>query len=177
MVKWSTWPNRCTAFYISIASSLLSLERNSGQAASLCPISPNSLPFFFLYTHTRQTARANNGDSSLHISNKHIEHSASYIHSLEAIGHQVAFFACLFLRCTYTEHVKRWAAYIQWAYEHWAVNVWWTYWALSSIRVMSILSIEQHTCDEHIEHWAVNVWWTYWALSSIRVMSILSIEQ
>jgi len=138
IAKRSNWPNQCTAFCISIASSLLSLKHNSGQAASLRPISPNSLPF--LHTHKANCMC----QQWVLTSNKHIEHSVSYIHSIEAIGHLVAFL--LFLWCTSTEHVKRRAAYMQWAY-----------WALSSIRTMSILSIEQHTYNEHIEHWGNNI--------------------
>ena len=108
-----TCPNQCTAFCISIASSLLGLNHNYGQAASLCQFPQTH--FLFLHTHTWQTARANNGHSSMNTSNKHIEHSTSCIYSLKAIGHLVVFFWC-------------------------------------GAHTLSMLNVEQHTCNEHIEH-------------------------
>ena len=120
-------PINCKITNFSLYLSLLSLKHNSGQAASLHPIFPNllpPLPFLHTQSHTRQTARANNGCSSMHTSNKHIEHSVSYIHSIKAIRNLVAFFQfCLFLWCTSTEYVKHRLAYMQWAY--WAPCVSW----------------------------------------------------
>jgi len=124
MANWSTWPNQFTPFCINIALSLLSLEHNSGQTAALRPISPIHLLFFiFFCIHTSQTARANNGHSSMHTSNKHIEHSASYIHLLEVIGQLVYNIVCLF--------------------------VWFFLWCTP----LSMLNVKQHTCNKHIEHW------------------------
>ena len=181
MGKWSSWPNQCTAFCISIASSLWSLKHNSGQADSLCPISPSQL--FFAYT--RQTACSNNRHSTMHIPISTLSiQRLTYIY-LKLKQH--------ILWYTYTENQ---AAHMHQQMEHWAAYIQWAYWALNSTHAMSILSIEQHTYNAHIEHWAVynehikhwsggwgkahsavRIHWAYWTSSSTHTMSIWNIEQ
>ena len=130
VAKWSIWPNQCTAFFISIASTLLSLKYNSGQATSLHPIS-----VFFLHTKgklhvpTMGILACTRPISILSIQRL----TYIYLKLLDVEQHILCY--------TYTEHVEHQAAPIQWAH-----------WALSSTHKMSLLSIGVVTYNEHIMH-------------------------